>query len=51
MFVDNINSRISRNIGLAPKDLVNADLLTVMYKQMKLLKNATPRIQVEDKDL
>ena len=39
MFVDNINSRINRNIGLAPKDAVNADFLTVMYKRMKLRKD------------
>ena len=30
MFVDVINSRINRNIGLAPKDVVNADFLTVI---------------------
>ena len=49
MFVDVINSRINRNIGLAPKDVVNADFLTVMYKRMKLRKNTKPKFQVGDK--
>ena len=49
MFVDVINSRINRNIGLAPKDVVNADFLTVMYKRMKLRKNTKPMFQVGDK--
>ena len=49
MFVDVINSRINRNIGLAPKDVVNADFLTVMYKRMKLRKNTNPKFQVGDK--
>ena len=49
MFVDAINSRINRNIGLAPKDVVNADFLTVMYKRMKLRKNTKPKFQVGDK--
>ena len=30
MFVDVINSRINRSIGLAPENVVNADFLTVM---------------------
>ena len=49
MFVDVINSRINRNIGLAPKDVVNADFLTVMYKRMKLRKNTKPNFLVGDK--
>ena len=49
MFVDVNNSRINRNIGLAPKDLVNAEFLTVMYKRMKLRKNTKPKFQVGDK--
>ena len=49
VFVDVINSRINRNIGLAPKDVVNADFLTVMYKRMKPRKNTKPKFQVGDK--
>ena len=49
MFVDVIDSRINSNIGLAPKDVVNADYLTVMYKRMKLRKNTKPKFQVGDK--
>ena len=49
MFFDVINSRINRNSGLAPKDVVNADFLTVMYKRMKLRKNTKPKFQVGDK--
>ena len=49
MFVDIINSRINRNTGLAPEDVVNADFLTVMYKRMKLRKNTKPKIQVGEK--
>ena len=49
MFVDIINSRINRSIGLAPKDVVNADFLTVMYKRMKLQKNKKPNFKVGDK--
>ena len=49
MFVHVINSRIDWNIGLAPKDVVNADFLTVMYKRMKLRKNTKPKFQVGDK--
>ena len=48
-FVDVINSRINRNIRLAPKDVVNSDFLTVMYKRMKLRKNTKPKFQVGDK--
>ena len=49
MFVYIINSRTNCNIGLAPKDVVNADLLNVMYKRMKLRKNTKPKFQVGDK--
>ena len=49
MFVDVINSRINRNFGLASKDVVNADFLTVMYKRMKLRKNTKPKFHVGDK--
>ena len=49
MFVDVINSRINRSIGLAPKDVVNADFLTVIHKPMKLRKNKKPNFQVGDK--
>ena len=49
MFVDVINSRINRRIGLAPKDVVNADFLTVMYKRKKLRKNKKPNFKVDDK--
>ena len=49
MFVDVINSRINRCIGLAPKDVVNAEFLTVMYKRMKLRKDKEPNFQVGDK--
>ena len=49
MFVDVINSRINRSIGLAPKDVVNADFFTDMYKRMKLRKNRKPNFQVGDK--
>ena len=48
-FVDVIYSRINRSIGLAPKDVVNADFLTVMYKRMKLRKNRKPNFEVGDK--
>ena len=48
MFVDVINSRINRSIGLAPKDVVNADFLPVMYKRMKLRKNKKPNFKVGD---
>ena len=47
IIVDYINSRINRNIGLAPKDVVNADFLTVMYKRLKLRKNTKPKFQVD----
>ena len=49
MFVDIINSRINRSIGLAPKNVVNADFLTVLYKRMKLRKNKKPNFKVGDK--
>ena len=49
MFVDIINSRINRSIGLAPKDVVNDDFLTVIYKRIKLRKNKKPNFQVGDK--
>ena len=49
MFVDIINSGTNRNIGLAPKDVVKADFLTVLYKRMKLQKITKPKFQVGDK--
>ena len=49
MFVDIINSRINRSIRLAPKNVVNADFLTVMYKRMKLRKNKKTYFKVGDK--
>ena len=49
MFVDVINSRINRSIGLAPKNVINADFLTVMYKRMNLRKNKKPNFKVGDK--
>ena len=49
MFADVINSRKNPSIGLAPKDVVNADFLTVMYKGMKLRKNKKPNFKVGDK--
>ena len=48
MFVDIINSRINRNIGLAPKDVVNADFLTC-HVQANEEKNTKPNFQVGDK--
>ena len=49
MLVDVINSRVNRNIGLAPKDVSNVDILTLMYKRMKLRENTKLMFQVGDK--
>ena len=38
MWVDVINSKFNPVIELAPKDVVNADVLIVLYKRMKLQK-------------
>ena len=39
MFADSINSIINWSIVLAPKDVMNAGFLTLMYKRMKLQNN------------
>ena len=49
MFVDVINSRTNRSIGLASKEVVNADFLTVMYERMKQRMNKKPYFKVGDK--
>ena len=49
MFIDVINSRINQIIGLAPRDVVKADFLTVTYKRMQLRRNTKPKFQGGDK--